>query len=272
LNPFDLTGKTAIVTGSTKGIGLGIARLLASSGARVAITSRSAADCERVAAEINQAEGRDAAFGQASDLADAASLKRLVEAAADRFGGLDTLIMNAARTDIQGVASQTRAADFQAMLTANVVNNTELALAAHPHFVARGGGALILIGSVAGTGASPTTSAYAICKRALLQLAANLAVEWGRQNIRVNVIAPGITRSEDTRFLWRDPRIKAAVEQRIPIGRFGEPDDIAGACLWLASPLGSFVTGQTIVIDGGMTLRGAGDPPMDFKAMRDEPA
>jgi NAD(P)-dependent dehydrogenase (short-subunit alcohol dehydrogenase family) len=272
LNIFDLTGKVAIITGSTKGIGLGIARLFARCGAKLAITSRNQLDCDRVASEINEEQECDAAFGLASDLADAASLKRLVEATASRFGGLDILVMNAANTTIQGRASQTSAADFQAMLNANVVNNTELVLAAHSHLLARRGGSVILIGSIAGTGPSATTSAYSICKRALLQLADNLAIEWGRQNIRVNVVAPGVTKSEDTRFLWDNPQVKAAIEQRIPLGRFGEPEDIAAACLWLASPLGAYVTGQTIVIDGGMTMRGASDPPVEFKEMRDEPA
>lgn len=268
MQAFDLTGKVSIVTGSTKGIGLGVARLLARHGAQVAITSRSPSDCQQVADEINEAEGRQAAFGQASDLTDLPSLQQLVETTVSRFGGLDTLILNAAKTNIQGRASQTSAADFQAMLNANVVNNTELALAAHPHLVARGGGSVILIGSIAGTGPSPTVSAYSACKRALLQVMENLAVEWSRQKIRVNAVAPGLTISEDTRQFWENPNVNAAFVARIPLGRWMQADDIAAACLWLASPAGSGVTGQTVVIDGGLTMRGAGEAQTDFKDLK----
>jgi len=269
---FDLTGKVAVVTGSTKGIGLGVARRFAEHGARVVISGRSQPDCERIAAEINRDAGREAAIGQAGDLADVASLQSLVTTAVDRFGGLDVLVMNAAKADVQGRADQTSTADFQAMLNANVVNNTALALAAHPHLQARGGGSVILISSIAATGPSPTVAAYSVCKRALLQLADNLAVEWGRQNIRVNVLAPGITVSDNTRPLWENPQLKAALTADIPLGRFGEADDIAAACVWLASPGGAFVTGQTIVVDGGSTMRGADKPPVDFKAAFDASA
>ncbi|MBV9510356.1 MAG: glucose 1-dehydrogenase [Caulobacteraceae bacterium] len=265
---FDLTGQVALVTGGTKGIGAGIAQLFAQHGANVMISSRSQADCDRAAAAINEKEGRQAAAGQASDLSDLDSLKRLVEGTISRFGGLDSLVLNAAKTNVLGSASQTSAADFQAMLNANVVNNTELALAAHPHLVARGGGSVILIGSIAGTGPSPTVSAYSACKRALLQVMENLAVEWSRQKIRVNAVAPGLTISEDTRQFWENPNVNAAFVARIPLGRWMQADDIAAACLWLASPAGSGVTGQTVVIDGGLTMRGAGEAQTDFKDLK----
>ncbi|MBV9996151.1 MAG: SDR family oxidoreductase [Caulobacteraceae bacterium] len=264
---FDLTGKVAIVTGSTKGIGAGIARRFVEHGAKVVITSRSQADCEATAGALNQELGREATLGQASDLSDRDSLKRLVETAVRRFGGLDILVLNAAKTDVLGTAGQTPAADFLAMLGANVVNNTELALAAHPHLLERGGGSVIFIGSVAGTGASATVSAYSVCKRALMQVVDNLALEWGRQNIRVNAVVPGLTMTEDTRRFWEAPQVNAAFVARIPLGRWVQPDEIAAACLWLATDGGAAVTAQKIVVDGGLTIRGASEPPADFKAL-----
>jgi len=265
---FDLTGKVAIVTGSTKGIGQGIARRLAEHGANVMVSSRSQADCDAVAADISRECGRDAAVGQAFDLHDLDSVKRLVEVTVRRFGGLDVVVLNAAKTDILGFANDTTPADFQAMLNANIVNNTELALAAHPHFLDRGGGALIFIASISGTGSSVSTSAYSVCKRALFQLVDNFAVEWGPQKIRVNAVAPGLTISEDTRAFWQNPDTKAAFGAAIPMGRWAEPDDMAAACVWLASPGGAMVTGQTVVIDGGLTMRGANQQAADFKALK----
>lgn len=254
---FDLSGQVALVTGSTKGIGLGIANRIAEHGAHVVVSSRRQADCDACAAEINRRFGDGRALGQAADLADRDSLDRLVAATIAWRGRLDTLVLNAAKTDVLGSAAITDPDDFSAMLTVNVVNNSHLAHAALAHLAARRG-ALIFISSVAGTGSSANVAAYGVCKRALLQLMDNLALEWAPHGVRVNAVAPGFTVSESTRPLWSSPDIREGLESSIPLGRLGEPDDIAACVIFLAGPGGTYVTGQTIVIDGGLTLRGAG--------------
>ena len=261
---FDLSGQVAVITGSTKGIGLGIASRLAEHGAHVVISSRRQADCDAVAAEINGRYGEGRALAQAADLADVESLDRLVAATVAWRGRLDVLVLNAAKADVLGSAAVTSAEDFSAMLTVNVVNNTHLAHQALPHLKARGG-AVIFISSVAGTGASATVAAYSVSKRALLQMMDNLALEWAAHGIRVNAIAPGFTVSEATRPLWSNPNVREELDTSIPLGRLGEADEIAACAVFLAAPGGAYVTGQTIVIDGGLTLRGAGAKPREYK-------
>jgi NAD(P)-dependent dehydrogenase (short-subunit alcohol dehydrogenase family) len=253
---FDLTGKVAIITGSTKGIGLGIARRFAEHGARVVVSSRRQEDCEAVAREINDAMGGEVALPLAGDLADPASLERLANGTVAKWGTIDTLVLNAAKADIVGLEAETSPEDFSEMLTVNVVNNFRLANAVRPHMQARGG-SVLFISSIAGTGPSLAAAVYGVCKRALLQLVDNLALEWCDDNIRVNAIAPGLTVSEATRPLWNNPQVRSGLSDGIPLGRFGEADDIAACAIYLASDGGAYVTGQTFVIDGGMTLRGA---------------
>jgi NAD(P)-dependent dehydrogenase (short-subunit alcohol dehydrogenase family) len=266
---FNLSGQVAVVTGSTKGIGLGIASRLAEHGAHVVISSRRQAECDAVAAEINGRHGEGRALAQAADLADPESLDRLIATAVAWRGRLDVLVLNAAKADVLGSAAVTSADDFSAMLTVNVVNNAHLAQAALPHLRARGGSA-IFISSVSGTGSSASVAAYGVCKRALLQMVDNLALEWAPHGIRVNAIAPGYTVSEATRPLWSNPRAREDLDASIPLGRLGEPDEVAGCAVFLAGPGGAYVTGQTNVVDGGLTLRGAGQRQAkrpDFKAI-----
>ena len=160
------------------------------------------------------------------------------------------------------------------MLNANIVGNSVLLQAAYPHFIARGGASVIFVSSIAGTGPSPGNLAYGVCKRALIQMAESLAVDWGAQNIRVNVIAPGVTISENTRPLWENAKLHETIVAGIPLGRLADADDMAAAAVWLASRGGAMVTGQTIVIDGGSTLRGAGraSAKIDFKAVMSQQA
>jgi len=266
---FDLSGQVAVVTGATKGIGLGIARRLAGQGAHVVISSRRQSDCEAVATEINSRYGEGRALAQAADLADLESLDRLIAATVAWRGRLDVLVLNAAKTDVLGSAAVTAANDFSAMLTVNVVNNSHLAHAALPHLSTRGG-AVIFISSVSGTGPSANVAAYGVCKRALLQVVDNLALEWAPHGIRVNAIAPGYVVSEATRPLWSNPQVREGLDAAIPLARLGEPDDVAACAVFLAGPGGAYVTGQTIVVDGGLTLRGAGQRQAarpDFKAI-----
>jgi NAD(P)-dependent dehydrogenase (short-subunit alcohol dehydrogenase family) len=264
---FDLSGQVAVVTGSSKGIGLAIAGRLAEHGAHVVISSRRQSDCDAVASEIDGRYGAGRALAQAADLADLASLDRLVAAAAAWRGRLDVLVLNAAKTDVLGSAAVTSADDFSAMLTVNVVNNSHLAHLALPHLRARGG-SVIFISSVSGTGSSAGVAAYGVSKRAVLQMVDNLALEWAPDAIRVNAIAPGYTVSDATRPLWSKPKVREGLDASIPLGRLGEADEVAACAVFLAGPGGAYVTGQTIVIDGGLTLRGAGKAKTpDFKAV-----
>jgi len=249
---FDLAGKTAIVTGSSRGIGRAIAETLAQAGAKVVISSRKAAACEAVAAAIRAAGGKAEAV--ACNVGDKGQLQRLVAEARARCGGIDILVCNAGINPYYGPLAGIEDAAFERIMTVNVESALWLASLVLPDMVARKGGAIILIASIAGLRGSTGLGAYAISKAAGMQLARNLALEWGKHNIRVNCIAPGLIKTDFARALWED---KALMERRMaqtPLGRIGEPADIAGVALMLAADAGRYVTGQTIVVDGGITI------------------
>lgn len=253
---FDLSGRIAVVTGSTKGIGLGIARRLVEHGARVTLSSRHQPECEALAAAINRDCGAERAFALAADQTDADSLRALIERSAAHWGGIDILVGNAVLAGM-GRLQRTQPQDFTQALEANVSHNALLANLVVPYMRRRGGGSIIFLASTAGIAALPDYPVYGASKAALKHLAAILAVDLGRDNIRVNAIAPGIIRSESTRALWTDPEALQIAVGRTPLQRIGEPDEIAACAVFLASAGGAFATGQTFVIDGGQTLRGA---------------
>jgi NAD(P)-dependent dehydrogenase (short-subunit alcohol dehydrogenase family) len=248
---FDLTGKVAIITGSTKGIGLAIATRMAEHGATVVISSRKSDSCAAVAATI-QAEGGKA-VSIPCHVARKEELQNLVDQTVAKCGGIDILVGNAGVNPYLGPAAGMSDDAFDRVMNANVRSNFWLANMAIPHIVARGGGSVIIISSIGGLRGSPQLGAYAISKAADMQLARNIAVEWGPKNIRANAIAPGLVRTDFARALWEDPALYRKRTKGTPLQRIGEPDEIAGAAVFLASPAGSFTTGQTIVIDGGTT-------------------
>jgi NAD(P)-dependent dehydrogenase (short-subunit alcohol dehydrogenase family) len=250
---FDLTGKVAVVTGATKGVGLGIAASFVEHGARVVVGSRTPADCEATAALLNDRSRREAAVGVPCDLLDSTSLRSFIDQAVSCFGSIDTLVCNAAHV-VHGSEADTSPGDFVGMFEANVYNNYAMAELAAGHMRQAGGGSIIFISSMAGLRPSPSVAVYGIVKRAMLQLVQNLAVEWGRDGVRVNAIVPGLVRSESTRVIWESPEMLQSMIGDTPIHRIGEPEDIAAMAVLLASPGGSYVTGQAIVVDGGATL------------------
>ena len=252
---FDLTGKVAIVTGSTKGIGLAIARRMAEQGATVVISSRKADACEAVAADINAAGGK--AIVIPCHVAYKEQLQALVDQTVARCGGLDIVVSNAAINPFLGPMSKASDEVFDRIMGTNVRSNFWLANMACPHIAERGGGSFIIISSVGGLMGSASLPLYSVSKAADIALVRNIAVEWGPKNIRANAIAPGLVRTDFARALWEDPVRYKKTTRDAPLGRIGEPDEIAGAAVYLASPSGSFLTGQTIVIDGG---RMAGAP------------
>jgi len=236
---FDLGGKVAVITGSSRGIGRAIALRMAQQGARVVISSRKAAACEAVVAEIDAAHGPGRAIAVPANIASKEELRALVEAAERAFGQIDILVCNAASNPYYGPMSGIEDAQFRKILDNNVLANHWLIQMVAPGMIARRDGAI---------------GAYNVSKAADMQLARNLAVEFGPHNVRVNCIAPGLVRTDFARALWEDPARLAEVNAAAPLRRIGEPDEIAGAAVFLAARAGSYVTGQTIVVDGGVTI------------------
>jgi NAD(P)-dependent dehydrogenase (short-subunit alcohol dehydrogenase family) len=254
MNAFRLDGKVAVVTGSSRGIGRSIAEHLAAYGAKVVISSRKAPACEEVAAAI-RAQGGEA-IAVPANIGERAHLEALVEATRKAFGRIDILVCNAASNPYFGPMAQMPDEAFHKILQNNVVSNLWLANLVLPEMAQRRDGVVIIVSSIGGLKGSGMLGAYCVSKAADMQLARNLAVEWGKQNIRVNCIAPGLVKTDFARALWEDPKYLQRTEAATPLGRIGDPDDIGGIAVFLASRAGAFITGQTIVADGGITIAG----------------
>jgi NAD(P)-dependent dehydrogenase (short-subunit alcohol dehydrogenase family) len=251
---FDLTGQVAIITGSTKGIGKASAFEMAEHGAKVVISSRKQDACDAVAAEINSKFGDGTAIAVAANISDKAGLQNLVDETRAAFGRIDVLVCNAASNPYYGPQSGISDDQFRKILDNNIVSNHWLIAMVAPEMRARKSGSIVIVSSIGGLRGSTMIGAYCISKAADMQLARNLALEFGPDNVRINCIAPGLIRTDFARALWEDPeRIKASNET-VPLRRIGVPEEIAGAVVFLASPASAFMTGQSIVIDGGVTI------------------
>jgi NAD(P)-dependent dehydrogenase (short-subunit alcohol dehydrogenase family) len=250
---FDLTGKVAIITGSSRGIGRAIAEQLAECGAQVVISSRKAAPCEEVATAIRAAGGK--ALAIPANISDKAQLEQLVAQTRTQFGPIDILVCNAATNPIYGPSTQMTDDAFEKIMRNNVLSNHWLCQAVRADMAAKKDGAIVIISSVGGMRGDPNIGMYCVSKAADMQLARNLAVEWGPENIRVNCIAPGVIKTDFAKAIHENETVRKLVEQELPLRRIGEPDDIAGIALMLASPAGRYITGQTIVADGGLMIR-----------------
>lgn len=251
-NLFDLTGKSAIVTGSSRGIGKAIAHRLAEHGADVVVSSRKLDACEAAAAEINDKVGRKAAIAVAANIAAKEALQNLVDETNRAFGKIDICICNAASNPYFGPMGRISDDQFMKILQNNVISNHWLINMCAPQMRERKDGAIIIISSIGGLKGSPVIGAYDISKAADMQLARNLATEFGPDNVRVNTIAPGLVQTDFARALWENPAILKASTERSALKRIGQPDEIAGMAVFLASKAGGFTTGQTFVIDGGV--------------------
>jgi NAD(P)-dependent dehydrogenase (short-subunit alcohol dehydrogenase family) len=249
---FDLSGKVAVVTGSTKGIGKAIAERMAEQGARVVISSRNQDLCDDVATNIVSKGGH--AVGISCNINHKEQLESLVEKTNSVFGDIDVLVCNAALNPYFGPSQEIPDQAFDKVMHANIGSVHRLCQLVIPNMKKLGGGSVVIISSIGGLKGSASLGAYAISKAADMQMARNLAVEWGPDNIRVNCIAPGLVKTDFARALWEDPKIYEATVANYPLRRIGEPDEIAGAAVFLASGAGSFTTGQTLVIDGGGTI------------------
>ena len=254
---FDLSGQVALITGASRGIGKSIAMHMAEHGARVVVSSRRPESCEAVAGEITAAGGTAMAY--ACHVGHKEQLQALVDATRARWGRIDIVVCNAAANPHFGPSITTPDDVFDKIIHTNLHSHVWLCNMTLPAMAERKDGVVIIISSVGGFFGSRHLGAYCISKAADMQLARNLAVEWGPHNIRVNCIAPGIIRTHFSRALWEDPQRAAAFAQRNPLRRLGEPDDVAGVAVLLASRAGNFICGQTLVVDGG-ALIGGGEP------------
>lgn len=251
---FDLTGKVAVVTGSSRGIGRAIAEELAAHGAKVVISSRKQDMCDEVAAAINAEHGEGSAIAIAASISDKAQLQDLFARTREALGPVDILICNAASNPYYGSMDGIGDEQFRKIFDNNVLSNHWLMQLALPDMRARRDGAIVLVSSIGGLRASTTIGAYCVSKAADLQLVRNAAAENGRHGIRVNAVAPGLVKTDFAKALWDNAEALAATEARLPMRRIGEPCDIAGAVVYLASPAAKWTTGQTIVVDGGATI------------------
>jgi len=248
---FDLTGRVAVITGSSRGIGRAIAERLAEQGAKVVVSSRSEESSWAVADAINAARGADTALAVRANISSKQDLAQLVERTRAVFGRIDILVCNAATNVHFGPMSAISDEQFRKILDNNILSNHWLIQLVAPEMVARRDGAITIVSSIGGMQGTTLIGAYNISKAADMQLARNLALELGPHNVRVNCVAPGLIRTDFARALWENPSIAQAATQATPLRRLGEPDDVAGAVVFLSSPAAQYVTGQSIVIDGG---------------------
>ncbi|HLS82583.1 MAG TPA: SDR family oxidoreductase [Steroidobacter sp.] len=250
---FDLSGQVAVITGSSRGIGRAIAHAMARAGARVVVSSRKPEACERVVEEIRREGGE--AIATTCNVAEKTQLQALVDSALNAWGRLNIVVCNAAVNPYFGPMSGMKDEAYDKIMNSNVRSNFWLCNMAGPHMVASGGGGFIIVSSIGGNQGSATLGVYGMSKAADYALTRNLAVEWGPQGLRANCIAPGLIKTDFSRALWENEKLLAGVEQGTPVRRIGQPEDLGGVAVFLASRAAAYITGQTLVVDGGVTIK-----------------
>lgn len=251
---FDMTDRVVLITGSSKGIGRAIAEEMAANGAKVVISSRKQGPCEEVADAINARHGAGRAIAVPANISSKDDLQHLVDATRAAFGRIDVLVCNAASNPYYGPMSGITDDQFRKIMDNNVLSNHWLTQMVLPEMIERKEGSIIIVSSIGGLRGSDLIGAYNVSKAADMQLARNLAVEVGRHGVRVNCIAPGLIRTDFARALWDRPDADELLTGTSPMRRIGEPQEIAGAAVYLASPASTFMTGQVVVVDGGATI------------------
>ncbi len=251
---FDLHGRVAVVTGSSRGIGRAIVERMAEQGAKVVVSSRNLDPCREVAEAINAKYGDGRAVALSANISSKEHLRRLVDETMRAFGQIDILVCNAASNPHYGPMATISDEQLRKILDNNIVSNHWLITMVAPQMTARKDGSIIIVSSIGGLRGSPVIGTYCISKASDFQIARNLAVELGPHTVRINCIAPGLIRTDFARALWEDPANLKRRNEQTPLRRIGEPDEIAGAAILLASQAGSFITGQAIVVDGGVTF------------------
>jgi NAD(P)-dependent dehydrogenase (short-subunit alcohol dehydrogenase family) len=249
---FDLTGKVAVITGSSRGIGRAIAERMAQQGAKVVISSRKAGPCDEVAALINERRAGHA-IAVPANISSKDELQRLMDETRKAFGKVDILVCNAASNPYYGSQLDISDEAFTKILANNIIANNWMIQMVAPEMKERKDGAIIVVSSIGGLRGTEVIGAYAISKAADMQLARNLAKELGPYNVRINCVAPGLVKTDFAKALWDAPEDEKRASSGTPLRRLGEPDDLAGAAVFLASRAGAWTTGQTIVVDGGST-------------------
>lgn len=250
---FDLTGQVAIITGSSRGIGRAIAEGMAKAGARIVVSSRKAEACQAVVEAIRVEGGEAVAIP--CNISDTDALQALVEGAVEHFGRLDILVCNAAVNPYFGPMAAMPESAYDKIMLCNVKSNFLLCNLAAPHMAEAGGGSIIIVSSIGGRQGSATLGVYGISKAADFALVRNLAIEWGGKGVRANCIAPGLIKTDFSRALWENAALLKNVEKGTPVGRIGLPEDVGGVAVFLASPAAAYITGQTLIVDGGLTVK-----------------
>lgn len=250
---FSLSGKVAIITGSSRGIGRAIAEQMAAQGAKVVISSRKKEACEIVANAIIE-KGGDALVVPCN-ISDKEQLQNLVDTTLQAYGQLDALVCNAAVNPFYGPMAKATDEIYERIMDSNVKSTFWLCNMAAPHIAAAGGGSITIISSIGGQQGSSTLGIYGISKAADFALTRNLATEWGPQGIRANCIAPGLIKTDFSRAIWENDNIHDAARKRTPLQRLGDPEDIGGVACFLASSAAAYLTGQVLIVDGGLTMR-----------------
>jgi len=252
MTEFSLTGKVAIITGASRGIGRAIALRLAQAGARVTVCSRKLENVEKVAEEIRAAGGEALAVQAHVGYAD--QVEAMVERAVEAFGRVDIAVNNAATNPHFGPILTADEGQWDKILDTNLKSVFRVAKAVAPHMKARGGGKIINVASVAGLRPFPAMGIYSVSKAGVIMLTQVLALELASDNIQVNCIAPGVIKTRFSQVLWQTPQLAEPILKGTPLGRFGKPEDVAGLALFLASPASDYVTGAVFVVDGGINV------------------
>ncbi len=251
---FDLTDRVAVLTGASKGMGLVMANALADHGAKVVISSRKLDQCEAACDAINARHGKGRATAVACNIGYKEQLQGLVDETHKKLGAIDVLICNAGVNPFYGPSAEIPDSAFDKIMASNVKSNHWLAHMVLPDMVKKRHGSVIITSSTAAFGASEVLGTYNISKTADLALVRNLALEYGPHNVRVNAICPGLIRTDFAKALWDNPETEKRVTERMPLRRIGEPEELAGVAVFLASDASSYVTGQALTICGGSVM------------------
>jgi len=251
---FDLTGRVAVLTGASKGMGLAMATGLAEHGATVVISSRKQDQLDEAADQINRTVGADRAIGVACNIVHKEQIQALVDVTRDRAGAIDIVVGNAGVNPYYGLTSEIPDDAYQRTMNANVQSNLWLAQSAVPDMVARGNGSMMFTSSIGAFKPSTMLGTYGMSKLALIGLVRNLAAEFGPKGVRFNAICPGLVRTDFARELWDNPKVAERIENEIPLRRLGEPDDFKGVATFLASDASGYLTGQALTVCGGSNM------------------
>ncbi|MFV1989995.1 MAG: SDR family NAD(P)-dependent oxidoreductase [Acidimicrobiales bacterium] len=251
---FDLSGKVALLTGASKGMGKAMAEGLAEHGARVMLSSRKLDQCEAAADEINAKCGEERVFGHACNAGYKEQLQALVDATHEKLGAIDILVGNAGVNPFFGPMSEISDEAYDKIMSTNVKANHWLVQMVAPDMIERGNGSIMITSSTGAFAPSPVLGTYNISKLAVIALVRNLAGELGPRGVRVNAICPGLIKTDFSQALWDNPQAEQRVNQQIPLRRLGEADDLKGLAVFLASDASSYITGQALTVCGGSNM------------------